>query len=90
MGMDSGMAEEPSAAAPRGGAGQLAPVAEEGDGAAVAQAEAPPAAAGSTKTMERVAAAKKFIEDHYKAQMKNLQERKERYRNPNRPPRRIS
>nr|CAB3460433.1 unnamed protein product [Digitaria exilis] len=74
--MDSGMAEEPSAAAAaRGGAGQLAPVAEEGDGAAVAQA--PPAAAGSTKTMERVAAAKKFIEDHYKAQMKNLQERKE-------------
>jgi serine/threonine kinase 38 len=28
--------------------------------------------------MERVAAAKKFIEDHYKAQMKTLQERKER------------
>ncbi|CAN6331629.1 unnamed protein product [Urochloa humidicola] len=28
--------------------------------------------------MERVAAAKKYIEDHYKAQMKNLQERRER------------
>nr|CAB3503388.1 unnamed protein product [Digitaria exilis] len=82
--MDSGMAEEPSAAAAaRGGAGQLAPVAEEGEGAAVAQA--PPAAAGSTETMERVAAAKKFIEDHYKAQMNNLQERKQRYRNPNLP-----
>jgi len=28
--------------------------------------------------MERVAAAKKFIESHYKSQMKHIQERKER------------
>ncbi|PKA59001.1 Serine/threonine-protein kinase [Apostasia shenzhenica] len=35
-------------------------------------------ALGSSLTMERVAAAKKFIENHYKAQMKNIQERKER------------
>lgn len=34
---------------------------------------------GSSLTMEKVAAAKKFIEDHYKAQMKNIQDRKERY-----------
>ncbi|KAK6912839.1 Protein kinase domain [Dillenia turbinata] len=33
---------------------------------------------GSSLTMEKVAAAKKFIENHYKAQMKNIQERKER------------
>jgi serine/threonine kinase 38 len=33
---------------------------------------------GSTLTMERVAAAKKFIENHYRAQTKNLQERRER------------
>ncbi|PNY15956.1 serine/threonine-protein kinase CBK1-like protein [Trifolium pratense] len=32
----------------------------------------------STLTMERVAAAKKFIENHYKSQMKHIQERKER------------
>ncbi|XP_039686421.1 serine/threonine-protein kinase tricornered isoform X2 [Medicago truncatula] len=32
----------------------------------------------STLTMERVAAAKKFIESHYKSQMKHIQERKER------------
>jgi len=36
---------------------------------------------GSSLTMEKVAAAKKFIENHYRAQMKNIQERKERYRN---------
>lgn len=35
---------------------------------------------GSSLTMERVAAAKQFIENHYKAQMKHIQERKERYR----------
>lgn len=35
---------------------------------------------GSSLTMEKVAAAKKFIENHYRAQMKNIQERKERYR----------
>lgn len=33
---------------------------------------------GSSLTMERVAAAKQFIESHYKAQMKHIQERKER------------
>ncbi|KAI9118389.1 hypothetical protein K1719_010721 [Acacia pycnantha] len=35
-------------------------------------------ALGSSLTMEKVAAAKKFIENHFKNQMKNLQERKER------------
>lgn len=33
---------------------------------------------GSSLTMEKVAAAKQYIENHYKAQMKNIQERKER------------
>ncbi|KAJ4765967.1 Serine/threonine-protein kinase 38 [Rhynchospora pubera] len=33
---------------------------------------------GSSATMERVAAAKKFIENHYKTQMKTFQERRER------------
>ncbi|WVZ96815.1 hypothetical protein U9M48_042404 [Paspalum notatum var. saurae] len=67
--MDSEMAEE-EAPAP---AQPLAAVAEEGE------AEEPRALpVGSTKTMERVAAAKKFIEDHYRAQTKNMQERKER------------
>ncbi|KAH9802055.1 AGC kinase family protein [Citrus sinensis] len=33
---------------------------------------------GSSLTMERVAAAKQFIESHYKAQMKHIQERKQR------------
>ncbi|CAI9093739.1 OLC1v1029299C5 [Oldenlandia corymbosa var. corymbosa] len=33
---------------------------------------------GSSLTMEKVAAAKKFIENHYKTQMKSIQERKER------------
>ncbi|KAG5541194.1 hypothetical protein RHGRI_021150 [Rhododendron griersonianum] len=33
---------------------------------------------GSSLTMERVAAAKQYIENHYRAQMKNIQERKER------------
>jgi hypothetical protein len=32
----------------------------------------------STLTMERVEAAKKFIENHYRSQMKHIQERKER------------
>lgn len=49
----------------------LAAVAEEGE-------EGGEAAVGSTLTMERVAAAKKFIENHYRSQMKNIQERKER------------
>ncbi|KAL5998720.1 hypothetical protein ACLOJK_009665 [Asimina triloba] len=34
--------------------------------------------APSTTTKQKVAAAKQYIENHYKAQMKNLQERKER------------
>lgn len=33
---------------------------------------------GSSLTRERVAAAKQFIENHYRSQMKNIQERKER------------
>lgn len=33
----------------------------------------------SSATRQRVAAAKQYIENHYKEQMKNLQERKERY-----------
>ncbi|CAO2818000.1 unnamed protein product [Amaranthus hypochondriacus] len=33
---------------------------------------------GSSLTMEKVKAAKKFIENHYRAQRKNIQERKER------------
>ncbi|KAE8665254.1 ABI1 isoform 1 [Hibiscus syriacus] len=35
-------------------------------------------ALGSSLTLEKVAAAKQFIENHYRAQMKNIQERKER------------
>jgi len=76
--MESEMAEEsPAAAAAR--ARSLEAVAEEGQEVAEQNPVAPVC---STKTMERVAAAKKFIEDHYRAQMKNLQERKERYWNP--------
>jgi len=33
----------------------------------------------SNITKQKVAAAKQYIENHYKEQMKNLQERKERY-----------
>ena len=78
VGMESEMAEEsPAAAAAR--ARPLEAVAEEGQEVAEQNPVAPVC---STKTMERVAAAKKFIEDHYRAQMKNLQERKERYWNP--------
>lgn len=33
---------------------------------------------GSSLTMEKVVAAKKFIENHYKTQMKSIQESKER------------
>jgi hypothetical protein len=69
--MEREMAEEPSA---RGGGGPLAAVAEEGEGE--------PAAVVSSRTMERVAAAKKFIEDYYRSQLKNMQERKDRYWNP--------
>ncbi|KAG1330126.1 serine/threonine-protein kinase 38 [Cocos nucifera] len=45
-----------------------------GEGEAAAAAEE----VGSSLTMERVAAAKQFIENHYRNQMKNIQERKER------------
>lgn len=34
----------------------------------------------SALTKQRVAAAKQYIENHYKEQMRNLQERRERYR----------
>ncbi|CAD6334420.1 unnamed protein product [Miscanthus lutarioriparius] len=72
--MESEMAKEsPASAAAR--ARPLEAVAEEGQEVAEQNPVAPVC---STKTMERVAAAKKFIEDHYRAQMKNLQERKER------------
>lgn len=71
LGMESEMADAPAAAIPA--AEPLAAVAEEGEGEAAAEA------VGSTLTMERVAAAKKFIESHYRSQMKNIQERKERY-----------
>jgi serine/threonine kinase 38 len=36
----------------------------------------------SNVTKQKVAAAKQYIENHYKEQMKNLQERKERYAPP--------
>lgn len=52
-------------------AGELSAVAEEGE-------EEMEETVGSSLTMERVAAAKQFIENHYKNQMKNIQERKER------------
>ncbi|NP_001336801.1 Serine/threonine-protein kinase CBK1-like [Zea mays] len=68
--MEREMADAPAAAIPA--AEPLAAVAEEGEGEAAAEA------VGSTLTMERVAAAKKFIESHYRSQMKNIQERKER------------
>jgi len=70
------MADAPAAAIPPA-AEPLAAVAEEGEGEAEAEAPAE-AAVGSTLTMERVAAAKKFIENHYRSQMKTIQERKER------------
>lgn len=41
----------------------------------------PSAEEASNITKQRVAAAKQYIEKHYKEQMKNLQERKERYDN---------
>ena len=65
------MADAP-AAIPAPAAEPLAAVAEEGEGEGAE-------AVGSTLTMERVAAAKKLIENHYRSQMKNIQERKERY-----------
>jgi serine/threonine kinase 38 len=78
VGMESEMADAPAAAAIPA-AEPLAAVAEEGEGDAEKGAGAGAAeAVGSTLTMERVAAAKKFIENHYRSQMKNIQERKER------------
>ncbi|PWZ10863.1 Serine/threonine-protein kinase CBK1 [Zea mays] len=74
--MESEMADAPAAAIPAA-AEPLAAVAEEGEGEAEGEAPAE-AAVGSTLTMERVAAAKKFIENHYRSQMKTIQERKER------------
>ncbi|KAF0916034.1 hypothetical protein E2562_000663 [Oryza meyeriana var. granulata] len=75
--MESEMADAAPARMGMGGGGAaaaepLAAVAEEGEDAGEAEA------VGSTLTMERVAAAKKFIENHYRSQMKNIQERKER------------
>jgi serine/threonine kinase 38 len=64
--MESEMSDAPAAAV---AAEPLPAVAEEGE---AAEGEA------STLTMERVAAAKKFIENHYRSHMKNIQERKER------------
>ncbi|AQK90713.1 uncharacterized protein LOC100285373 [Zea mays] len=75
--MESEMADAPAAAIPAAAAEPLAAVAEEGEGEAEGEAPAE-AAVGSTLTMERVAAAKKFIENHYRSQMKTIQERKER------------
>ncbi|CAL4952070.1 unnamed protein product [Urochloa decumbens] len=72
--MESEMADAPAAAAIPP-AEPLPAVAEEGEGGEAAVAAE---AVGSTLTMERVAAAKKFIENHYRSQMKNIQERKER------------
>lgn len=34
---------------------------------------------GSSSTLERVAVAKQFIENHYKSHMKHIKERRERY-----------
>ncbi|CAD6240199.1 unnamed protein product [Miscanthus lutarioriparius] len=74
------MADAPAAAAIPAATEPLAAVAEEGEGEAEAgaDADAPAEAVGSTLTMERVAAAKKLIENHYRSQMKNIQDRKER------------
>jgi hypothetical protein len=72
--MESEMVYAPQLALASVTAEPLAAVAEEGDGVEANEA------VGSTLTMERVAAAKKFIENHYRAQKKNFQERRERYR----------
>ncbi|KAL2327229.1 hypothetical protein Fmac_020656 [Flemingia macrophylla] len=52
-------------------------VREEDDDVAVEEEE-DQGVVGSSLTLERVAVAKKFIENHYRAQMKLIQERKER------------
>ena len=51
----------------------------EGNGDSNTQADAE---ALSNATKQKVAAAKQYIENHYKEQMKNLQERRERYGSP--------
>ncbi|CAJ1975780.1 unnamed protein product [Sphenostylis stenocarpa] len=51
---------------------------EDVDNTVAVQEEEDQGDVGSRITMERVAAAKKFIEDHYRSQMKHIQERKER------------
>lgn len=55
----------------------LVAVVEKGEGEAEAEAKAAEAV-GSTLTMERVAIAKKFIENYYRSQIKNIEERRER------------
>lgn len=49
------------------------------DGAGVDSNQPVDEEALSNATKQKVAAAKQYIENHYKEQMKNLQERKERY-----------
>jgi serine/threonine kinase 38 len=58
----------PASASPNGGGGGSARMA-----AAAGEEEAL-----SSATKQKVAAAKQYIENHYKSQMKSLQERKER------------
>lgn len=52
---------------------------EDGNGGNQDSNEAIDEALLSSVTKQKVAAAKQYIENHYKEQMKNLQERKERY-----------
>ncbi|CAL4891053.1 unnamed protein product [Urochloa decumbens] len=61
---------KPPAASPTGGSARMAAVPGAGAGAGEE--------AMSSATKQKVAAAKQYIENHYKAQMKSLQERKER------------
>jgi serine/threonine kinase 38 len=62
-------AKAPASASPNGGGGGSARMAA----AAAGEEEAL-----SSATKQKVAAAKQYIENHYKSQMKSLQERKER------------
>lgn len=52
---------------------------EEEDGVAEEEEEEEIGVVGSSLTLEKVAAAKQYIENHYKAQKKHIQERKERF-----------
>ncbi|CAL4897880.1 unnamed protein product [Urochloa decumbens] len=63
---------KPAAASPTGGSARMAAAAAAGAGAGAGEE------AMSSATKQKVAAAKQYIENHYKAQMKSLQERKER------------